>query len=601
MGAALLLLVVAGVLGVMRSVYADRVYPGVYVESVPVGGTSLAEAKALLQQRAGSVEQGTIAFTYNDQTWTPTLSEVGVTIDLDRSLDRAYEVGREENARDRLFAMGELLRHDRQFPLIMRFDHAVLNAWLDGLDEELGLPPHDAYLTIEGATVEVVPEVDGTITDRAQIQQLIYDAALSLRPVNTSLPVIARVAQVRVADLEPVKARVEEMLSQPVKLTFEDEEWEVDPVVLGGFLTQTYDPEKLGVEALTIAVDETALSKWLNQQFADDVNRAAVDAKVTWDEDKNEVVATSKSKDGYKLKPRTLASRVAASLMGDHAAVEVPVTVVPPKVDSSNLGALGITTKLATGDSNYEGSNEGRSTNIQVGSSLLDGTLVPPHEEFSFNHAIGIIDKEKGYVEAPVIKGERIGRDIGGGICQLSTTVFRAALKGGMPISEWWPHTYRLAFYEQDDWAPGFDASILQPEEDPFSGGDFKFINPTDSWMLVESYTENNRVYVIIYGMDLDYKVSFTKPKLSDPIKPPDEEIEQVDDKLPEGTVEQTEKEQDGIEITYDRTVEDRDGNVIRQDTWTTLFDSRPNVWTVSPDMEGKSPANKNRRNRDAE
>ncbi|HKG25386.1 MAG TPA: VanW family protein, partial [Thermomicrobiales bacterium] len=201
------------------------------------------------------------------------------------------------------------------------------------------------------------------------------------------------------------------------------------------------------------------------------------------------------------------------------------------------------------------------------------------------------IDKDKGYVEAPVIDGERIGRDVGGGICQVSTTAFRAALKGGMPITEWWPHTYRLAFYEQDNWPPGFDASILQPENDPFGGGDFKFLNPTDSWMLVKSYTENNRVYVVIYGMDLDYAVTFTDPKLSDPIPPPDQDIEVVDKELPRGTVEQSEFEQEGVEVTYDRAVADRDGNVIIQDTWTTRFESRPDVWKVSPDMEGKSPA----------
>jgi vancomycin resistance protein YoaR len=591
LGAALVLLAVAGALGFMRSVYADRVYPGVYVERVAVGGSSLDEARALVQQRAETLEHGTIAFSYHGKTWTPTLGEVGVTIDVDGSLARAYDVGREDHARDRLLTMGGLLRHDRQFPLIVRFDHATLNAWLDGVDEELGLPPHDAYLTIEGSTVKVVPEVDGTITDRTQIQQLVYGAALSLQPVNTSLPVIARVAQVRAADLAPAKERIEAMLARPVKLTFEDKSWELEPEQLSGYITQTYDPKKRGAAALTIGVDEVALSKWLSQQIAGDVNRDAVDAEVSWDGDKKEVVATSPSKNGYKLKPRSLAGLVADSLIGDHKAVEVPVAIVRPKVDSNNLAALGITTELARGDSNYEGSNEGRATNIQVGAGLLDGTLIPPHEEFSFNHAIGVIDKDKGYVDAPVIDGERIGRDVGGGICQVSTTAFRAALKGGMPITEWWPHTYRLAFYEQDNWPPGFDASILQPENDPFSGGDFKFLNPTDSWMLVKSYTENNRVYVVIYGMELDYAVSFTDPKLSDPIPPPDQDIEVVDKELPRGTVEQSEFEQEGVEVTYDRTVADRDGNVIIQDTWTTRFESRPDVWKVSPDMEGKSPA----------
>jgi vancomycin resistance protein YoaR len=590
MGAAVVLLAVAAALGVMRSVYADRIYPGVYVESVNVGGSDLSGARALLQQRAETLEHGTIAFSYGGKTWTPALSDVGITIDIDQSLARAYDVGREANARDRLFAMEGLLRHDRHFPLVIRFDQNVLNSWLDGVDAELGLPPHDASLTIDGTKVTIVPEVEGTITDRAQIQQLVYGAAHSLQPTGGPLPVIAKVAQVRAADLEPVKARVEQMLAKPVELSFQKKTWELDPAALSAFLTQTTDPTRHGAEALTIGVDETALAKWLSEQIEADVDRDPANAKIAWDDDKGAVVATKASKDGYKLKPRTLARDVATSLMGDHAPIEVPVTVLHPDVDSNNLGALGITTKIAVGDSDYEGSDSGRATNIEVGSRLLNGTLVPPHGEFSFNHAIGVIDKDKGFVTAPIIDGKKIGEDDGGGICQVSTTVFRAAMRSGLPITEWWPHTFRLGFYEQDGWAPGFDASILQPEGDPFSGGDFKFENTTDSWMLVESYTENDRVYVILYGPDLGYTVTFTDPVLSDPTPPPpDEEI--VDKTLSAGTVEQTGYAQEGISVDYQRIVTDKDGNVVRQDDWPTTFSPRPNIWKVSPDMKGQSPA----------
>jgi len=593
LAAALLLLVITGGLIFVRSAYADRVYPGIYVDQVKVGGNDVVEARSLLQARVDSLEQGTVSFTYGGNTWAPSLADVGVTIDIDQSLQRAYAIGREDNPRDRLLSVGGLLRSDQRFPLVVQFDQKVLNGWLDGIDEELGLPPHDAYLTIEGAKVKLVPEVDGTITDRTSIQQLVFSAAQSLVPVDTELPTIARVSHIRTADLKPVETRVNQMLSKPVEVTFKKKSWTLQPEVLGTYLTQTVDPEKTGVDALTIGVDDAALGKYLSQELTSEVNRDPTDAKVTWDAEQGKVVATKASKDGYKLKPRTLAGLVAASLLGDHTSVEAPVTVVKPDVDSNNLDALGITTELGTGDSSYEGSNPERATNVQVGSSLLNSTLVAPGEEFSFNHAIGVIEEDRGFVEAGVIDGERIGRDVGGGICQVSTTVYRAALKAGMPITEWWPHTYRLAFYELDGWEPGIDASILQPEGDPFGGGDFKFRNPTDSWMLVESYTENDRVYVVLYGAELDYTVTLTKPTLSAPIKNKDDDIETVDEKLDPGTVEQTEFEEDGVKVSFDRTVEDRDGNVILQDTWDTTFESRPNVYKVSPDMKGKSPAGK--------
>jgi vancomycin resistance protein YoaR len=219
--------------------------------------------------------------------------------------------------------------------------------------------------------------------------------------------------------------------------------------------------------------------------------------------------------------------------------------------------------------------------------------LIPPHGEFSFHHAIGLITADKGYVESGVIEGDRVGRDIGGGICQVSTTVFRAALLAGLEITEWWPHSYRLSFYELDGWDPGMDASILQPDEDPFSGGNFKFRNPSDSWMLVESYAQDERVYVIIYGPDLGYTIDITEPVLSEPIKNDEEDKEIVDPELPAGTIKQTEYEIDGYNVAFTRTVSDRDGNVIETREFVTYFGSHPNVWQVSPDMEGKSPAAK--------
>jgi vancomycin resistance protein YoaR len=270
--------------------------------------------------------------------------------------------------------------------------------------------------------------------------------------------------------------------------------------------------------------------------------------------------------------------------------VEVPVSVLAPAVDSNNLDALGITTKLAVGDSAYYGSDAGRATNIVVGSNLLNGTLIPPHGEYSFNHSIGVITTDKGYVESAVIEGDRVGRDIGGGICQVSTTVFRAALYAGLQITEWWPHSYRLGFYEQDGWMPGMDASILQPDHDPFSGGDFKFINPSDSWMLVESYVQNERVYVIIYGADLGYTIEISQPIVSEPIVNDSPAIENVNYDLPPGTIQQTEWEVPGYTVWFSRTVYDRNGATVEYREFTSYFGSHPNVYQVSPDMVGQSP-----------
>jgi len=337
-----------------------------------------------------------------------------------------------------------------------------------------------------------------------------------------------------------------------------------------------------------MTLDRKALAKYLSSLLSDEVNSQPVDAIVGWNGEK--VVSVEQSVDGAKLKPSTLAEDVATSFFGDHQAVEIPVAVVKPDIDSKNLAALGITTRLAVGTSNFEGSDDGRATNIIVGANLLNGTLIPPQTSFSFNHSVGVIDEDSGFVESNVVDGERIGRDIGGGICQVSTTVFRAAFEAGLPIEEWNPHRYRMGFYELDDWDPGLDASILQPEGDPFSGGDLIFHNPTDSWMLMEAYTDGPRVVIILYGADLGYTVNVTGPIFGDTYQPT-EDVEVIKDDLPAGTIQQSEYQQEGIDVSFVRQVLDRDGNEISNDEFFSHFYPRGNVYQVSPDMAGQSPA----------
>jgi vancomycin resistance protein YoaR len=588
--AILLLLTAAALLGAQQR-YDGRIYPQVMAGGTELGGKPVDEARGLLQAESAKHQAQTVTFSYADKTWTPTFGDLGISIDVERTLGGAYDIGREQTARTRLSNLAGLLRDTHYVPLVVTVDQAKLNAWFDSVDTNLGLKPQDAYLKIDGANVTIVPEVGGTVVDRGTATTLVTQGAQAFFIPNGDLPVTATFAKVRAGDLTQAQTNVANALSKPVKLRFGDKSWTLDPAQLGSFITQTVDPTKSGSEAISVSLDEKKLSSWLNDTLAGDINRDPVDAKIAWSNDKQGVIAVEKSQDGAVLKPLTLARSVIDSFWSDHKPVDVAVTVMKPQIDSNNLDALGIVTRVAVGDSSFVGSNDGRATNIKVGAQLLNGALIPPHGEFSFNHAIGVITADKGYVEASVISGERIGRDVGGGICQVSTTVFRAALLAGMPITEWWPHTYRLGFYEQDGWPPGYDASILQPDGDPFGGGDFKFQNPTDSWILVESYTEDERVYVILYGAETGYNVSFTDPQISDPIAPPEQDIEIVDNDLEAGTVEQSELAQPGYEVVFDRTVAGKDGDVIIQDTWDTVFSSRPNVWKVSPDMEGKSPA----------
>ncbi len=587
-GIALAALVFVLVLVGFRMAYGGKVYPAISVAGVALGGMPRDEASAALGARVDQLNTESVVFTFEGQEFRPTLAELGVTFDTDRSLAEAYAYGREADAVDRLRVAGDLLQSDHQVPLYASVDYATLNAWFDGVDQQLGLVPHDAFLAIDGTDVRIEPEVEGTVVDRELAGSQIMAAVTDLVPSRTDLPVVAWIPNVRSGDLTGAEAQVRAALSEPIEIAFADQSWTLQPAQISQFIIQDNDKSKLGADAVSLRVDEVALAEFLSLEFATAVYLEPVDAEVGWNQGP---VSVEWSTDGHELRPEAFATEVAASMMGDHRAVTIPVNVLKPAVDSNNLGALGITSQLGRGDSNYSGSDYGRATNIGVGANLLNGTLVAPGEIFSFNQSIGVISTELGYVEARVIMAERIGRGIGGGICQVSTTVFRAAMRAGLPIAEWWPHAQRIEFYERDGWGPGFDASILQPDEDPMSGGDFKFENPTDGWLLIESFVDGSHVVVNIYGPETKWDVQLGEPVQSDPI-PPTEDIEVVNHGMEAGCVVHSEAPLDGLAVSFTRTVLDATtGEVVREYTYETYFKSNGNVYIVSPDQQGASPA----------
>ena len=271
------------------------------------------------------------------------------------------------------------------------------------------------------------------------------------------------------------------------------------------------------------------------------------------------------------------------------------MAITKPAIDSNNLDALGIVTLLGSGNSNYSGSSGGRATNVEVGARLLNGTLVPPGGEFSFNHAIGYITEENGYVEAQVIDGERIGKDIGGGICQVSTTVFRAAYYAGLPIDRVvaapLPHRLlrvrRLAAGARrldpaTDRRPG-DLGRLQVREPDRLAGCWSSRGPTASTSSSTSTAPTSA--------SRSRRTGRATARSSRSL--PDREI--VDPELEPGTIVQTELAEEGVEVGHYREVYDRDGNLLWERNFYTKYYPRGNVWKVSPDMKGKSPADPDR------
>jgi vancomycin resistance protein YoaR len=225
--------------------------------------------------------------------------------------------------------------------------------------------------------------------------------------------------------------------------------------------------------------------------------------------------------------------------------IKLPVSIIRPKNKLTN--ELGIRELIGTGVSYFSGSIENRKFNIGLAASRINGVLIPPGEEFSFVNTVGDISANTGFKQAYVIKSGRTVLDDGGGVCQVSTTIFRAALNSGLPITARTAHAYRVGYYEQG-FPPGIDATIFHPSVD------FKFKNDTDKHILVQASVAGNSLTVELYGTSDGRTVTMTKPVVTG-ITPAPPEIRQDDPTLPRGTVKQVDWAANGANVSFSRTV----------------------------------------------
>jgi len=285
------------------------------------------------------------------------------------------------------------------------------------------------------------------------------------------------------------------------------------------------------------------------------------------------VTAFTLAKDGQEMDIKRLKDEVYKILISSvdegelrkNIKIDVPVKVVNPEITNENVNNLGINELIGEGTSLFAHSIENRIYNINLASRRLNGILVEPGGIFSVNKMLGDISTETGYKQAYVIENGRTVLGDGGGVCQVSTTLFRAALNAGLPIVERNPHAYRVYYYEQDS-GPGIDAAVYSPTVD------LKFKNDTGHHILVQSYVDNvnQKLTFDIYGTSDGRLTTINDPVILSQ-SPAPEPLYQDDPELPKGEVKQVDFAASGANVYFTRVVK-RNGEVILDDKFTSNY-----------------------------
>lgn len=230
-------------------------------------------------------------------------------------------------------------------------------------------------------------------------------------------------------------------------------------------------------------------------------NIEPVDAKFEFGGD-NKAAVFSQSIQGKRLNITNSATAIVNALRENKPSAQLSVDTIEPEITLEKVNDLGIETLLARGESDFHGSTNARIHNIKTGASRFNGAIIKPGEEFSFNNILGSVDEKTGYQPELVIKGGQTIPEYGGGLCQLSTTVFRAAILAGLPITERRPHSFPVKYYNPQ----GFDATIYP------GVSDLQFLNDTGGHILIQTRIEGTKLFVELYGSSDGRQVAVDGP-----------------------------------------------------------------------------------------
>lgn len=283
------------------------------------------------------------------------------------------------------------------------------------------------------------------------------------------------------------------------------------------------------------------------------------------------VVAFKESSNGKTIDFDVLEGQLDGKLKGilsgetKSLTIKVPIKVLKPAIPTEKANNLGIVEEIGEGTSLFYHSIPGRIHNVALAASKINGALVAPGEEFSFDKNLGDVSQYTGYQQAYIISNGKTVLGDGGGVCQVSTTLFRAILNAGLPITDRTAHAYRVGYYEEDS-PPGLDATVYYPSVD------LKFKNDTGNYILIVETIDldNLRLTFTMYGKKDDRQVSMTTPVVTNQIPAP-ADLYQDDPTLPKGQIKQVDFAAAGATVSFSRTVT-KDGKPYIQDTYKSVY-----------------------------
>lgn len=569
--------------------YQGRAFPGVRLQGIDLSGMTPEEIFFVAQSQSDYYHSNAITLRAGDQQFVYRPADFGVGLDPAETARTALSVGREGDWQAQVRQRFDAWWRGIDVSPVVRLDDAEAAHIVKQVAGQTERAPTDARVSFENNTVAEIPAQDGLQLDQTAALRLVRAAVTSNRQADIALPY--RTLAPRVPSAEAAAGEIARIIGSDLVVMVP--KWDEAGNALApeeAFRIRSADlPDFVMIEdgangdpaQIAVRVKREKL-RGLIEPLAKAVAQSPQNARFIFDDATGQLQNTAPSRDGRSLDiEATLDALEAAARSADSRAVALAVNVTPAAVPATAQGQdLGITQLITQATTFFKGSSAARLANVRVAAERFNGVVIPPGGTFSFNEFLGDVTEEEGFEVGLIIVGNRTVKGVGGGVCQVSTTVYQAALRAGFPITERYPHGYRVKYYENGMGA-GFDASVFSPY------ADFKFVNDSPGHLLIETAYDPSRVTLTFrfYGTSDGRQVNISPSQIADVVPHgPDVYERDTDNEVAAGKAKQVDYAVDGATIAFTRQVI-RNGEVLRNERVVSKYVPWQNVFRFGADF----------------
>jgi vancomycin resistance protein YoaR len=568
---ALFIIILAGYVGA----YKQKVLLNSYFLGENISGENKEQIEQKLESFDSDGKSRVLVLKYENERFEKKFEELGWDLQEDQTVDQIFSYGHSQNTSQRWLDHLKSIFVKKRFTIVSSLNYSALDDWMGFIEDKIARPKKEANIVVRDEQAEIIDPETGTIIDKNLLDSQLEERFSLASSDEIDIQLIEDKPLISREQAEKLKEESIAKTAQPMVLVGPGGSVTLWPNTLGKSLKL-----KMKDDNAFISLDEAKIKSTLEASLSY-VNIEPEDASFSILS--GNIILKSPSREGQVVKIPESVQVVIESFEEGKPEVELPYEKQEASISAQSIADIqkyGVREIIGKATTDFSNSPSNRVHNIKNGVQYVSGALVKSGEEFSTVGRLGRIDATSGYLPELVIKEDETVPEFGGGLCQVSTTLFRAAMNAGLKITERQNHSYRVSYYEPP---VGMDATIYSPQPD------LKFINTTDNAILVYGYVSGYRITFEIYGTADRRQVELTEPEIFDITDPP-EPIYVDDPTLEPGEEKRIEKSHSGAKSVFYYKVR-KDGQLIEDEKFISHYVAWPAKYLRGPQSSEEQKA----------